>query len=71
MIFLSLHAGPKLGDYISTREEMNQRARDVFQWVADGKLDVRVDKVFSLQDAKEGHAYIEAGKTQGKILFRI
>jgi NADPH2:quinone reductase len=62
---------PKLGDYIATREELDQRAQQVFQWMSEGKLDVKVDKVFPLENAKEGHSYLEAGQSKGKVLFRL
>jgi NADPH2:quinone reductase len=62
---------PKLGDYTATREELDARAQQVFQWSVDGKLNIRVDKVFALENAKEGHAYLEAGQSKGKVLFKI
>jgi len=62
---------PKLGDYVATKEELRARAKDIFQYVADGGLKVRVDLVLSLEEAKKGHEYLEAGKSKGKILFKI
>jgi NADPH:quinone reductase len=62
---------PKLGDYIATREELDARADDVFRWVASGELIVKVDKVFSLEQASDGHAYLESGQSMGKILFQL
>ena len=62
---------PKLGDYTSTREELNARASQVFQWVQEKKLNVSVDRIFGLDDAAEGHLYLEAGQSKGKILFEI
>lgn len=67
--FVSL--GPKLGDYLSTKEELDQRCEQVFKWVADGELDVSIDKVFNLENAKDGHAYLEAGQSKGKVLFKV
>lgn len=62
---------PKLGDYTSTREELNARASQVFQWVQEKKLNVSVDRIFGLDDAAQGHLYLEAGQSKGKILFEI
>ena len=62
---------PKLGDYISTREELDRRTKDVFQWIGEGKLSITIDKIFSLDAASEGHLYLESGKSTGKILYRI
>ena len=60
---------PKLLDYTSTREELLWRSGEVFGWVKDGKLNVSVDKVFPLSECGEGHVYLEAGKSTGKVLY--
>jgi len=60
---------PTLGDYIATREELLWRAVDLFQWIGDGSLQVRVDATFDLADAPEAHRYLEARKTKGKVLL--
>lgn len=62
---------PKLGDYVTTREELDGRASDIFGWVSSGKLDIKIDKKFPLDDAKQGQAYLEGGQSKGKILFQI
>jgi NADPH2:quinone reductase len=60
---------PTLGHYMATRDELEWRAGDVLGWVASGELDVRIDRTWPLADAAEAHRYIEAGKTQGKVLL--
>ena len=60
---------PTLGHYVATREELTWRAGDVFDWVAAGELDVRVDRTWPLAEAAEAHRYIEAGATRGKVLL--
>jgi len=60
---------PGLGQYTVTREEMLQRARDVFEWVQAGRLRVRVPRTLPLQDAAEAHRLLEARKTTGKVLL--
>jgi NADPH:quinone reductase len=62
---------PKLLDYTRNREELSMRADETFQWVAEGTLDVSVDRIFPLTEAKEAHDYIEAGKTTGKLLIDL
>ena len=62
---------PKLNDYISTREELLQRINEVFEWVKQGRLEVCIDREFDLCDAVDGHKYIEAGKTRGKLLYKM
>ena len=34
---------PTLKDYITTREDLEWRAQDVFRWVADGRLKIRME----------------------------
>ena len=62
---------PKLLDYTTTRSELVWRANEIFGWLKDGKLQVSVDTTFSLDDAAEGHKYLEAGKSKGKVLYKI
>jgi len=62
---------PKLGDYIASRKELMARANDVFGWLESGKLKVQIDKIFTLEEAKEAHEFIESGKSKGKILLKI
>ncbi len=60
---------PTLGDYVATREELQQRATDLFTWMAEGSLDVPIDKTFPLAEAAEAHRYIEGRHTMGKLLL--
>merc|ERR1740117_2789681 len=62
---------PKLLDYTTNREELVSRADDIFGWLKDGKLNVSVDTTFPLDQAAEGHMYLEAGKSKGKVLYGI
>jgi NADPH2:quinone reductase len=62
---------PKLLDYTTNREELVSRADEIFGWLKDGKLNVSVDTTFPLDQAAEGHLYLEAGKSTGKVLYEI
>lgn len=62
---------PKLLDYVVNREELVSRSDEIFGWLMDGKLKVSVDKIFPLDEAAEGHLYLEAGKSTGKVLYEI
>ena len=62
---------PKLGDYIADSEELAGRCSDVFNWLKEGKLKVGIDRTFGLEEAVEGHKYLEQGKSKGKVLFTI
>jgi NADPH2:quinone reductase len=60
---------PSLNVYIATREELQQRAADLFGWVRDGKLKLRMEFEFPLKDAAEAHRALEGRKTTGKVLL--
>ncbi|HZA21476.1 MAG TPA: quinone oxidoreductase [Dehalococcoidia bacterium] len=60
---------PGLGDYTTTREELEQRAGDVLSWVKSGELKLRVEHVFPLSEAAEAHRQLESRSTTGKLLL--
>jgi NADPH2:quinone reductase len=60
---------PSLGLYTATRAELLQRAGDLFDWIASGKLKLRISKTLSLKDAAESHRLLEGRKTTGKVLL--
>ncbi|MGZ7031199.1 MAG: quinone oxidoreductase family protein [Thermoanaerobaculia bacterium] len=60
---------PSLAHYTATRDELLWRARDVFQWIASGKLRLRIDRELPLKDAAEAHRWLEARKSKGKVLL--
>lgn len=60
---------PSLGAYIATRDELLWRANDLFNWLAAGKLTVRIDKSFPLAEAAAAHTYLEGRNTKGKVLL--
>merc|ERR1712194_886498 len=62
---------PKLLDYTTDRAELVWRAGEIFGWLQEGKLNVSVDTEFPLEEAAEGHKYLEAGKSKGKVLYKI
>ncbi|MFC4452505.1 quinone oxidoreductase [Deinococcus sonorensis] len=61
---------PSLGAYIQDAAEVQQRAAELFGWIAAGQLQVRVDRVFDLSEVAEAHRHIEARGTLGKVLIR-
>jgi len=60
---------PSLAHYLLTREELLWRAGDVLQWVASGKLKVRIERAYALADAAAAHRDLEGRKTTGKLLL--
>lgn len=60
---------PSLAQYSATREELLERARAVFGWIAQGKLDVRIGGRYPLADARRAHEDLEGRRTTGKLLL--
>jgi NADPH2:quinone reductase len=60
---------PTLVNYIATREELQQRASDLFGWIAAGTLRLRSEFEFPMKDAAEAHKALEGRKTTGKVLL--
>jgi NADPH2:quinone reductase len=42
---------------------------DVFKWIDEGKLSLRLEHFFSLADAQEAHQALEDCKATGKIII--
>jgi NADPH:quinone reductase len=60
---------PTLAHYVLTRAELVARANDVFNWIRDGRLTVRVDREYALADAAQAHRALEGRETTGKVLL--
>lgn len=60
---------PTLFHHVTTREEIERRAADLFAWVADGSLEVRIGARFALRDAAEAHRALEGRATTGKVIL--
>ena len=59
---------PTLVNYIATREDLLWRAGDVFRWIQDGTLTIRIGASYPLADAAQAHRDLEGRKTTGKLL---
>jgi NADPH2:quinone reductase len=62
---------PTLATYIAAREDLEWRSSDLFRWIAEGKLKIRVDQVYPLADAGQAHRDLEGRKTTGKLLLQV
>lgn len=60
---------PSLQHYTQTREELESRAGDVIQWIAQGRLKVRIGATFPLERAADAHRALEGRLTTGKVLL--
>jgi NADPH2:quinone reductase len=60
---------PTLVHYIARHEELHQRAGDVLNMIASGKLKLRIEHIYPLRDAQQAHRDLEGRKTTGKLLL--
>jgi NADPH:quinone reductase len=60
---------PSLIHYVRTRAELLERAGDVLGWAAAGKLSVRIDRRYSLEEAAQAHIDLESRRTSGKVIL--
>jgi len=60
---------PTIAHYTASTEELNARATELLGWMADGWLDVHIDRAVPLAEAAKAHAALEARETVGKVLL--
>ena len=60
---------PNLAQYISDPAELRWRSSDIFNWLAAGRLHVRIHHVYPLSSAAQAQRDLEARKTSGKLLL--
>jgi len=62
---------PTLGDYIVTREELRSRTDDLFRWIGDGDLQVRIGGRYPLGQAGQAHEDLAGRRTTGKLILTV
>jgi len=60
---------PMLANYIASRDELLRRADDVFTWIRQGKLEVRIGGTYPLNEAGRAHDDLGSRRTTGKLLL--
>jgi NADPH:quinone reductase len=58
-----------LGTYTATRQELEERSGDIFDWVGSGRLKVHVCGEYPLAQAAKAQAALEHRETIGKVLL--
>jgi NADPH2:quinone reductase len=61
---------PSLNNHASP-EEIKWRSGDLFRWLAEKKLALRVEHVYKLADAAQAHRDLEGRKTTGKLVLMV
>jgi NADPH2:quinone reductase len=64
-------ARPTLNTHIADPKELARRSGDLFRWLAEGKLWLRISAECPLSDTAQAHRDIEARATAGKCLLHI
>lgn len=60
---------PTMRHYVGARPELLRRASDLFQWIGDGRLSVRIGAEFPLAEAASAHRALEGRSTTGKVIL--
>jgi NADPH2:quinone reductase len=60
---------PTLAHYVASREELLWRAGDLFGWISEGQLSVRVGGRYPLHEAARAHEDLAGRRTTGKLLL--
>jgi NADPH:quinone reductase len=64
-------ARPTLNTHIAKPEELAWRSEDVFRWIVERRLELRIDREYPLADAAQAHRDMEARRTTGKLILRV
>jgi NADPH2:quinone reductase len=64
-------SGGSLFNFLNTREELLKRAQAVLTGMREGWLQLRIDHVFSLEQASEAQQMLEGRKTVGKVILKM
>jgi len=60
---------PSLTHYAADREELLIRAGEIFTWIREGRLKLRIDRDLPLHDASKAHRLLEGRETKGKLIL--
>lgn len=60
---------PSLMHYIASRQELEQRANDIFKMIGAATLKLRIGHTYKLQEVQQAHRDLEGRKTTGKVLL--
>jgi NADPH:quinone reductase len=60
---------PTLAHYVPTRDELVARSHNLFRWVEEGTIHVRIDRRVPLAAAADAHRALESRQTSGKVLL--
>ena len=62
---------PTMYHYMTTREELERAAAELFEVVGSGKVKIEIGQRFALKDAAEAHRQLEARRTTGSTVLTV
>jgi NADPH:quinone reductase len=60
---------PTLAHFVASREELLRRAGDLFRWIGEGRLEVRIGGTYPLDEAARAHDDLGSRRTTGKLIL--
>jgi NADPH:quinone reductase len=61
---------PSLANYVSDPSELRWRSSEIFGWIKEGRLKMKIHKEYRLQDAASAQRDLESRTTSGKLLLK-
>jgi NADPH2:quinone reductase len=61
---------PTLGNHVGS-EDLARSTSDLFRWMKEGKLKLRIDKTYPLAEASQAQRDLEGRKSRGKLLLEV
>ncbi|WP_338768860.1 quinone oxidoreductase [Bernardetia sp. ABR2-2B] len=61
--------GDDLWSYLNSEEQRQKRAKELFDWIKEGKINIKPPVKFKLSEGKQAHNFLESGKSSSKVLL--
>jgi NADPH2:quinone reductase len=60
---------PSMGQYLSTKEELNEASKMLFEKISSGKVEIEIFKKYKLDNAQQAHIDLESRKIVGPAII--
>ena len=60
---------PSMGQYLSTKEELNEASKMLFEKISSGKIKIEIFKKYKLDDVQQAHIDLESRKIVGPAII--
>ncbi len=60
---------PSMGQYLSTKEELNEASKMLFEKISSGKVEIEIFKKYKLDDVQQAHIDLESRKIVGPAII--